>query len=155
MIFELITDERARQDKKWGQQFHSHEKWLVILAEEVGEVARAIFEQQEEPLVTELVQVAAVCVAWLERMIEPEPQSRDQITDRIDELWEELDELEKILKNWLSFSDAKAEFLGIFEDIIPEHDDTMHREAWNNWTDALCKDGRITTEQYEEWDNPF
>ena len=25
------------------------------------------------------------------------------------------------------------------------------REAWNNWTDALCKDGQISLWQYENW----
>jgi hypothetical protein len=29
------------------------------------------------------------------------------------------------------------------------------REAWNDWTDGLCKDGYITVEQYETWDNPY
>jgi len=27
-------------------------------------------------------------------------------------------------------------------------------EAWNNWTDALCKDRRITMKQYETWVGP-
>jgi hypothetical protein len=27
-------------------------------------------------------------------------------------------------------------------------------EAWNNWTDALCKEGRITLWQYENWTHP-
>lgn len=25
------------------------------------------------------------------------------------------------------------------------------REAWNDWTDALCKDGLITERQYDSW----
>lgn len=29
------------------------------------------------------------------------------------------------------------------------------REAWNNYTDYLCKDGAITLRQYESWTNPF
>ena len=29
------------------------------------------------------------------------------------------------------------------------------REAWSNYTDGLCKDGRITLKQYETWSNPF
>tara|TARA_R100000149_G_scaffold50143_1_gene20872 strand:- start:18 stop:209 length:192 start_codon:yes stop_codon:yes gene_type:complete len=29
------------------------------------------------------------------------------------------------------------------------------REDWNNYTDALCKNGRITLNQYENWDQPF
>lgn len=28
-------------------------------------------------------------------------------------------------------------------------------EAWNDWTDALCKDRQITLRQYESWTNPF
>lgn len=27
-------------------------------------------------------------------------------------------------------------------------------EAWNNWTDALCKDGTITSRQYSTWTAP-
>jgi len=29
------------------------------------------------------------------------------------------------------------------------------REAWNNYTDMLQKDGSITEKQYNEWSNPF
>lgn len=28
-------------------------------------------------------------------------------------------------------------------------------EAWNNYTDALCKEGYITLKKYESWSNPF
>jgi hypothetical protein len=34
-------------------------------------------------------------------------------------------------------------------------DEIMRREEWNNYTDALCKDRRITSRQYETWSNPF
>jgi hypothetical protein len=27
-------------------------------------------------------------------------------------------------------------------------------EAFNNWTDSLCKDGVITDEQYNNWGHP-
>ena len=30
-----------------------------------------------------------------------------------------------------------------------------YQETWNNWTDGLCKDGLITSWQYENWDQPF
>ena len=30
----------------------------------------------------------------------------------------------------------------------------MRREAWNNYTDALCKDGEISDWQYENWNQP-
>ena len=29
------------------------------------------------------------------------------------------------------------------------------RTEWNNFTDALCKEGVITLKQYERWENPF
>jgi len=38
-------------------------KWLAILTEEVGELAKAILEDSENG-VEELYQCAAVCVAW-------------------------------------------------------------------------------------------
>lgn len=86
-----IADERARQDRKWGEQNHpdgtggpdaeivagmlkalcqdaglpdgAGDTWLKILAEEVGEA----FDETEWPkLRAELVQVAAVVVAWIE-----------------------------------------------------------------------------------------
>jgi len=35
-----------------------------------------------------------------------------------------------------------------------EPDWPARREAWNNWTDALCKDGQISDWQYENWTHP-
>ena len=29
------------------------------------------------------------------------------------------------------------------------------REAWNNYTDSLCKDRLISSKQYNNWTNPF
>lgn len=34
-------------------------------------------------------------------------------------------------------------------------DKTAIRTAWNDFTDALCKNGDITQEQYQNWGNPF
>ena len=34
-------------------------------------------------------------------------------------------------------------------------DSIAKRCAFNDYTDALCKDGIITTYQYENWSNPF
>jgi hypothetical protein len=36
-----------------------------------------------------------------------------------------------------------------------DDDAIAKREAWNNWTDAICKNGVITEWQYDNWDNPF
>lgn len=76
-MFALINAERDRQETKWG----GRHDWgsgscaapnlaatvkAAVLAEEAGEVARAVLDQDEAGLRRELVQVAAVCVAWLE-----------------------------------------------------------------------------------------
>jgi len=34
-------------------------------------------------------------------------------------------------------------------------DRIARREAWSNYTDMLCKEGRITPKQYDNWSNPF
>jgi len=34
-------------------------------------------------------------------------------------------------------------------------DHVAQTEAWNNFTDALCKAGKITVKQYEIWVNRF
>lgn len=72
-----VSRERDRQDGKWGPQRHGPARWLAILAEEFGEAAKEAVDLEfdgtpdmpadiEGRLVTELVQVAAVAVAWLE-----------------------------------------------------------------------------------------
>lgn len=66
LIYAQIDVERARQITKWGHQSHDEPWWYVILGEEFGEVGRAIFEADNENLEAEIIQVMAVCVAWLE-----------------------------------------------------------------------------------------
>lgn len=34
-------------------------------------------------------------------------------------------------------------------------DESMRNEAWNNFTDSLCKDGHITLKQYNSWISPW
>lgn len=70
-IFSLIRKERLHQDRKWGPQSHTDFVWSAILGEEVGEACKAILEHEyggrsREDVRRELVQVAAVAVAWLE-----------------------------------------------------------------------------------------
>lgn len=85
-IFEAINNERARQDAKFPGQWAGFGKAFgiverhgsignariaalecaAILGEEAGEVAKAVLERDDRGLEVELVQVAAVCVAWLE-----------------------------------------------------------------------------------------
>jgi len=59
--------------------------------------------------------------------------------------------------------EAEAEFKS---EILPEiqriereqgrqgKDGPMRAEGWNNFTDSLCKDSRITLKQYESWGHP-
>lgn len=61
-----VLHERESQHTKWGQQDHDEDRWMVILMEEVGEVARAIFDENPDNYREELVQVAAVAVAAIE-----------------------------------------------------------------------------------------
>lgn len=68
-IRDAVRVERRRQDELWGE-VHPDKvgrdpgTWLAILMEEVGEASKETIEDGSG-LVTELVQVAAVCEAWL------------------------------------------------------------------------------------------
>ena len=65
-VVQDILNERIRQDEIWGDQVqNSNERWNVIAVEEVGEVARAIYEDDLN-LYKEIIQTAAVYVAWAE-----------------------------------------------------------------------------------------
>jgi hypothetical protein len=58
---------------------------------------------------------------------------------------------------------TKAEALAEFRaEVLPHvvaqygrNDKPAIREAWNNYTDALCKNRQITLRQYESWVAPF
>lgn len=71
-VFEMIGAERARNLARWGDQRHASGLWQLILTEEVGEVAEASLDvytgkmTSTHEIVAELVQVAAVAVAWIE-----------------------------------------------------------------------------------------
>ena len=76
--YELIAIERARQDAKWGVQNHHGSVWALIASEEFGEVSEAQLELMfkgsqklqdgiaRKAYLAELIQLTAVCVAWLE-----------------------------------------------------------------------------------------
>lgn len=65
-VVQDVRLERERQDKKYGVNFGlSKEKLFIILAEEFGEVARAIDNcEGDNRLYDELIQVAAVAVRF-------------------------------------------------------------------------------------------
>lgn len=69
----LMAEERLNQDRKWGEQNHDAMTWLGILAEEFGELAKAVNEEHFRPdeftrldLLNELVQTATVCEVFFE-----------------------------------------------------------------------------------------
>lgn len=66
VVLDEISEERDHQLRKWGEQTHDPAWWYVILGEEFGEAGREIFEHNDKRLREELIQVAAVAVAWLE-----------------------------------------------------------------------------------------
>lgn len=71
-LFDILA-EREKQNKKWirvaGIWNDTSLTKLAVLIEEVGEVGRAIYEKEERArLREELVQVAAVAVAWAETL---------------------------------------------------------------------------------------
>tara|TARA_R110000765_G_scaffold60659_1_gene117249 strand:+ start:285 stop:557 length:273 start_codon:yes stop_codon:yes gene_type:complete len=66
-VLEQVLAERESQDLKWGDQtLNSDEHWTVILTEELGEVAREVYEKNESDMYIEIIQCAAVCFAWAE-----------------------------------------------------------------------------------------
>lgn len=78
-INEAIDKERTRQQLKWGGGHDwgsgdcssAHVAPTVkaaVLSEECGEVARAVLDRDDDALRVELIQVAAVAVAWLESL---------------------------------------------------------------------------------------
>ncbi len=74
----ILTDiiaERQRQDKKWMEQNHSDEWWLPIMVEELGEVGKAMLENnfnypgaKLDDIRKELIEMLAVGMAWVECM---------------------------------------------------------------------------------------
>jgi len=64
-IMNEIIEERKYQDERHDFPHHFR---MAILAEEVGEVACALQDGNEKHLIDELIQVAAVCVRWIEHI---------------------------------------------------------------------------------------
>ncbi len=66
-IFIKVKQERDRQDNKWGEQNHANNEWLLVLTEEIGEVAKSILESKTNSVDDEeLIQCIAVLFAWFE-----------------------------------------------------------------------------------------
>ena len=65
-VLQEIIQEMVSQDKKWSPDRNLEPLlWNAILGEEVGEVSKAILED-DQGLRQELIQVAAVCAQWIQ-----------------------------------------------------------------------------------------
>lgn len=71
-ILKDVGEERDRQDRKWGGvpgiDRRDDHTYAAVLSEEVGEACKAWLEREPADLREELIQVAAVAVAWVEEL---------------------------------------------------------------------------------------
>lgn len=83
---EWVKEERKRQQEARGFQNHNTFKWMSILGEEFGEIFKVIEERTEfkldhleyrRQLQYELIQTAAVAVAWVEAIRREEGSEQD------------------------------------------------------------------------------
>lgn len=74
-FFHQVVAERSRQIAKFGHKrpTHGFVTLIAVLTEETGEVAKAVLEADKPGLVTELVQVAAVCMRMIEYLSDGGP----------------------------------------------------------------------------------
>jgi NTP pyrophosphatase (non-canonical NTP hydrolase) len=67
-----VSGERDRQDAKWGGEPGTERRddhtYAAVLGEEVGECCKAWLERDTSALRAELIQTAAVAVAWIEEL---------------------------------------------------------------------------------------
>jgi hypothetical protein len=71
-VFNRVNILREQMDRKWGDlsiaQGRGDSFVVTLLAEEVGEVARAVLEKDGENLKDELIDIMQICTAWLEAL---------------------------------------------------------------------------------------
>lgn len=71
-VLAAIAFERQKQDRKWGPQHHDPFTWLMILMEEVGEVAEEVekdagLDNTEDYLVWAVGRMGRAAKRWLEK----------------------------------------------------------------------------------------
>ena len=95
----------------------------------VDEVGRAIYSPEDD---SEL-QTVRNAMAWF---------ALEEVAREVSDLIDQYLTLEDINERWQSEREAIIEAYG-------EDDEPAMSEGFNNWTDALCKDGEISDWQYE------
>jgi hypothetical protein len=58
------------------------------------------------------------------------------------------------MNKFMTKKEAEQEFKELYKLCDFKHDRPGIRMAWNNFTDSLCKDGRISNKQYQNWTQP-
>lgn len=85
VILGEVSRERARQDAKWGGipgiDRNNQDTYAAVLGEEFGECCKAWLERDMPNLREELIQVAAVAVAWVEE-IEQRRRAATPVSER-------------------------------------------------------------------------
>lgn len=61
-----LVQERFRQDYETREMVHGLPTWLHLVREELAEAAETATDDE---LIAELVQVAALCVSWIEKKL--------------------------------------------------------------------------------------
>jgi len=54
-----------------------------------------------------------------------------------------------------ALDEFKEHYIPSLDKIYGKDDVTARREAWNNYTDSLRADKKITNWQYENWTGPY
>jgi NTP pyrophosphatase (non-canonical NTP hydrolase) len=71
-LWHEVSEERDRQDEKWGgvpgQERRDDHTYAAVLGEEFGECCKAWLERDTGQLRAELIQTAAVALAWVEEL---------------------------------------------------------------------------------------
>lgn len=58
------------------------------------------------------------------------------------------------MSDYMTKKEAEREFKLFYLPVIPPRDKPAIREAWNDYTDSLQKNGRISLRQYLTWSHP-
>lgn len=75
LVLSLVREERDFQDSKWGpihRRLHADQRWIAVLADELGEAASEVLDGSPGRLIDELIQLAAVAVSHVETIMERE-----------------------------------------------------------------------------------
>ncbi len=56
---------------------------------------------------------------------------------------------------WMTYDQVVEAFEESFKAFLDADDEIAMREAFNDYTDSLCKEGQISNKMYDTMDNPY